>query len=152
MKDKNPTLKLRYAKGLGDIIACILHSKMLGWFVHFLSGQNEPCSACSQRAMALNILFPIPVWKLFFKNQEELEVAFLKDLENAGYIPAKNQNQSEKVMIKNEIDKISNKDVQKQLNEQLEKTILKNKIDQKLITTNKTEIGDYIVQVNIYKK
>ncbi len=152
MKEKNPTLKLRYAKGLGDIIACILHSKMLGWFVHFLSGQNEPCSACSQRAMALNILFPIPVWKLFFKNQEELEIAFLKDLENAGYIPVKDQNQSEKVMIKNEINKNFTKDVQKQLNEQLEKSILKNKIDQKLITTNKTEIGDYIVQVNIYKK
>ena len=72
-KMKNPTLKIRYAKGLGDFIACILHSKPIGWFTHFLTGTKEPCSACSQRAMAFNILFPIPFWKLFFKNINERE-------------------------------------------------------------------------------
>lgn len=155
MKHKNPSLKLKYAKGLGDILACFLHSKPIGWFVHFLTGQNEPCSACSQRAMALNILFPIPIWKLFFKNSEELEISFLNDLKKIGYQTSSHDEDNEskeKVFIRNEVNKISEKNIQKELNEQLEKQLVNIQINEKMISSNKTEIGDYIVQVNIFKK
>jgi hypothetical protein len=147
---KNPKFKLKYAKGLGDIIASILHGKAIGWFTHFLTGQKEPCAACSQRAMALNILFPIPVWKLFFKNYEELQESFLKDLKDDGYEPL-NEDKNQQVLIKNEIYPVTKKQIQK-LNEQLESKIGQPIKDKKLINTSKTEIGDYIVQVNIFQK
>ncbi len=149
---KNPNLKIRYAKGLGDFIACILHSKPIGWFTHFISGQKEPCSACSQRAMAINILFPIPFWKLFFKNFEEMEQSFIKDLKNNGYEVIENKNKKEMTLIQNKVEPFKKIELEKQLNQQLEKQLSEIKISKQLINSSKTEIGDYIVQVNIFKK
>lgn len=146
----NPSLKLRYAKGLGDVISSILHGKTLGWFTHFLTGQNQPCTACSQRAKALNVLFPIPVWKLFFKSYEELQDSFLKDLKDAGY-EIVDESKNQQFLVKNEIHPITKKQIQK-LNQQLENKIGEQIKDKKLINTSKTEIGDYIVQVNIFQK
>lgn len=77
---KTPGLKCRYSQGLGDLIACILHSKYVGWLTHRITGLDAPCEICSRRAEALNILFPIPFWKLFFKSEEKLKESFLKDL------------------------------------------------------------------------
>jgi hypothetical protein len=148
---KNPNLKIKYAKGLGDIIASFLHSKPIGWFVHLITGRTEPCHACTQRAMALNIHFPIPVWKLFFKNTEELQKSFLKDIQDSGYQIISDEKSPENVLIKNEIAPDARKEIQKRLNEQLESKLLK-PLNKKLLSTNKTEIGDYIVQVNIFQK
>lgn len=149
---KNPNLKFRYAKGLGDFIACILHSKPIGWFVHFLTGQNEPCSACSQRAMAFNILFPIPFWRLFFKNFKEMEKSFIEDLKNNGYEVIESKNSKEMTLVKSELSPLKKVEIEEKLNKQLEKQMSSIKISKQLISSNKTEIGDYIVQVNIFKK
>lgn len=83
--NKNPRLKCRYATGLGDLIACILHSRYIGKITHFITGLDQPCQTCSNRAMALNILFPIPFWKLFFKSDLELTKHLSKELKKAGY-------------------------------------------------------------------
>jgi len=78
------TKKLKYAVGLGDFIAVVLHSKLVGPLTYLITGQFEPCAACSQRRMALNILFPIPFWKLFFKDIDEYHESLKKDYEKAG--------------------------------------------------------------------
>jgi hypothetical protein len=82
---KDPRLKCRYAKGLGDLVACILHSTLLGWFTKLITGKDKPCNVCSQRADALNILVPIPFWKLFYKTPIDFSKALAADLEASGY-------------------------------------------------------------------
>jgi hypothetical protein len=82
---KDPTLKLKYSIGLGDLIASILHSKWLGWLTKLITGNSSPCTVCSQRIVKLNKKFPIKVWRLFFKNFEERNNALAKDLEKNGY-------------------------------------------------------------------
>lgn len=87
MKRKvDPLLKVRYATGLGDVITCLLHSRYIGKIVHLLTKKDKPCSSCSNRAYALNILFPIKIWKYFFKNGEEREAILRKDMIDFGYI------------------------------------------------------------------
>ena len=39
--NKSPDLKCRYAVGFGDLIACFLHSKIIGWFTHKITGKNK---------------------------------------------------------------------------------------------------------------
>jgi hypothetical protein len=78
MNHNYPDLNIRYAGGLGDIIASILHSKPLGWIVKSITKQDKPCNSCSQRRYALNFLVPIKIWKLFFKNED----AYLENLKD----------------------------------------------------------------------
>lgn len=78
MNHNFPDLNIRYAGGLGDIIASILHSKPLGWIVKIITKKDQPCSSCSERRHALNFLAPIKIWKLFFKN-EDVYLENLKD-------------------------------------------------------------------------
>jgi hypothetical protein len=82
---KNPILKLRYSNGLGDILKCILHSKYIGKITHFITKTDTPCPSCSERATALNILFPIPVWKFFFKSVIERDKFLIKEMKDYGY-------------------------------------------------------------------
>lgn len=82
---KDPTLKIRYAQGLGDFIAAALHSKLLGWLTKLITGKSEPCSVCSQRKIKLNKKFPIPFWRLFYKTLEQRTEALLLDLEENGF-------------------------------------------------------------------
>lgn len=93
---KNPLLKLKYATGLGDVIKCILHSGYIGKIVHLITGLDKPCLTCSQRANALNVLFPIPVWRLFFKDVVEKDKHLIKDMQDFGFKfdnqPKKNEN------------------------------------------------------------
>ena len=86
VKNKDPYLKFRYAKGAGDIVACILHSKMVGWLTKLITGKDKPCTKCFKRGNALNVLLPIKVWRLFFKTEAEYFKSFKEDLEKAGYI------------------------------------------------------------------
>jgi hypothetical protein len=88
----DPSLKLRYANGLGDIVTCILHGRIFGKIVHFLTKKDKPCNTCSQRAQALNVLFPIKVWKLFYKTPQEVAEALAKDMEGAGYTSSFSKN------------------------------------------------------------
>ena len=82
---KEPKLRLRYAIGLGDIIACFLHSKLISPITKLITGKDKPCLSCSMRTTALNILIPLPMWRLFFKNETEKNTALAQDLEDCGY-------------------------------------------------------------------
>ncbi len=85
MKKLNPTFKLRYAEGVGDIVKCFLHSRLFGPITKIITGQSAPCDACQMRSIALNILLPVPIWRIFFKNKEERRIALIEDLKNFGY-------------------------------------------------------------------
>jgi hypothetical protein len=82
---KSPDLKYRYAIGLGDLVACFLHSKPIGWLTHLISGKDQPCTICSQRRQALNILFPLNFWKLFFKSKIDLLEHLAAEYRAQGY-------------------------------------------------------------------
>jgi hypothetical protein len=82
---KSPDLKFRYAIGLGDLFACILHSKVLGWLTYLITGSDKPCAICNQRRQAWNILFPIKFWRLFFKNQSDLLEHLAAEYRAQGY-------------------------------------------------------------------
>jgi hypothetical protein len=82
---KDPQLKLRYARGLGDVVACFLHSKLIGWLTKLITKKDKPCSRCSKRINALNVLLPFRAWKLFFKSEEEYIESLKKDLTECGY-------------------------------------------------------------------
>lgn len=81
-----PHLYFKYNQGLGDFVASLLHSKMLGWLTKLITGKSEPCKICSKRGEALNILFPVPFWRLFFKNEKDMISSLHKDLKDGGYI------------------------------------------------------------------
>ena len=68
MSDINPHFKIKYARGFGDVITYILHGSPLKRITQNVLRIKEPCSQCSKRASALNKLFPIPIWKMFFKS------------------------------------------------------------------------------------
>lgn len=86
MKTKtDPILKLRYCYGLGDILRCFLHSKYIGPIVHFLTKKDKTCQTCSNRAVALNMLLPIPLWKMFFTSEKIMKESLIKDLRDYGY-------------------------------------------------------------------
>lgn len=83
---KDPRLQCKYANGLGDLVACVLHSKFLGWLTKLITGKNEPCQVCSVRKKALNVLVPFKFWRLFFKTDKEYVTSLVKDLEDSGYM------------------------------------------------------------------
>lgn len=76
---KNPKLKIKYANGLGDLVACFLHSKYIGWLTKLITGRDEPCKVCSERIKALNVLVPIKIWKFYFKDQNDMLLALSKE-------------------------------------------------------------------------
>jgi len=78
-------LKVKYAVGLGDLIACFLHSRLMRNITILITGHSKPCMACSQRRNALNVLFPIPFWRLFFKNEKDLLETLAAEYRAAGY-------------------------------------------------------------------
>jgi hypothetical protein len=82
---KSPDLKFRYSIGMGDIVACFLHSKPINWLTYFITKKDKPCTICSQRRHALNILLPIPFWKLFFENRLELLEELAAEYRSQGY-------------------------------------------------------------------
>lgn len=130
---KNPKLKFKYATGVGDLVACILHSKIIGWLTKLITGKKEPCQVCSQRAYALNVLFPIPFWRLFFKNYEIFNNSLNAELLNYGY-------------------SISKPIEEKQNDDKVIKPIIKNKIkDYEIVSTTDNELGEYLIRHQIYK-
>jgi hypothetical protein len=139
---KNPNLKCRYAKGLGDLIACVLHSKVFGWAVHIITGKKEPCQACSQRINALNVLFPIPFWKFYFKNVKDVISSLSLDLIKAGHT----------VEISDDgytLNSFKQEDVDNDLNKK--KNDIKSTAGKKLISTNNLQLDGYLIKTEIYK-
>lgn len=89
-KGFNPILKFRYGQGLGDFISAILHSKLIGPLTYLVTGVLEPCQTCNNRRIALNILFPIPFWRFFFKTEEDMEKSLNFDYRKNGIIWGEN--------------------------------------------------------------
>jgi hypothetical protein len=134
---KNPNLKLKYSKGLGDVMASFLHSTLIGWLTHLITGKKEPCQTCSERINALNVLFPIPVWKLFFKNPSQLLTQLSKDLTNAGY----------EVKLSDDgytLNSFKQEDVNPQ-------KIKKETNQKKLISTNNLKLDGFLIKTEVYK-
>jgi hypothetical protein len=69
--NNNPYLQYRHCEGLGDIVACTLHSRLLSPITKIVTGKSEMCLSCDSRRRYLNFVFPISIWKLFFKNYDE---------------------------------------------------------------------------------
>jgi hypothetical protein len=136
----NPKLKCKYAKGLGDIIACVLHSKLLGWFTHFLTGKKEPCTMCSNRSNALNVLFPFCFWRLFFKDYKQYLDVLYQELKDYGYDVEMSEKDNALIIHEHEVS-------QKQIQVR-EKKIKK---EPKLVSTSKTELEGYLIKTEIYK-
>lgn len=156
---KNPFLKCRYARGLGDIIGCILHSKFLSWLPLLLTGQKEQCQACSQRAQALNVIFPIPLWRLFFKDYTELNLSLKKDFEDLGYEVTYD---SEKNALSANLQKELRDENKSYLNnnetpEEHKKIDFSKTVQNKegktynLINTNNMEFENFLIKTEIYK-
>ena len=83
-KPFNPILMVRYGFGVGDLVTAFLHSKFIGPITYLITGKMEPCHKCSNRRIALNVLFPIPIWRLFFKNLDELNISLNADYKKHG--------------------------------------------------------------------
>jgi hypothetical protein len=83
---KDPRYKIRYSSGLGDVVTCLLHSKYLKGIVKIITKSEEQCESCNQRAYFLNLFFPIPIWKFYYKTMDERFLAFKSDMENYGYV------------------------------------------------------------------
>ena len=69
--NNDPYLQYRHCEGLGDIVACTLHSRLLSPITKIITGKSEMCSSCDSRRRYLNFVFPIRIWKLFFKDYDE---------------------------------------------------------------------------------
>lgn len=137
---KNPKLKLKYSEGMGDVIACFLHSKCFGWLTRLITGKNEPCKTCSDRIYAFNILIPLPIWKFFFKTKKE----FLEKLQNEFDIYTNNINTNTK-----------NKEDEEIISEV--KIIEKPKIENHygnytLLSSSDESLGEYLVRVQTFKR
>lgn len=140
--EKDPTLKIKYARGLGDFVACILHSKPVGWLTHFITGKNRPCEKCSKRADALNILFPIPFWRLFFKDHESLVESLAKDLTDAGHKVELSKDKKGVSAFKSTVTPIPSPIKQDENN--LDKYTL--------VTSGDNFVGNFMIKIQIFEK
>jgi hypothetical protein len=148
----DPSLKLKYANGLGDIITCILHGKVFGKLVHLLTKKDKPCSKCSRRAQALNVLFPIKVWKLFFKTPQDVAESLAKEMEAAGYTSSFSKNRENVSFSKVEENDIENDD-NFVYNETTETGNYNSSLDNyKIISNNSSTVGDLLIKIEIYQK
>ena len=146
LKIKDPSLKFKYSRGLGDAIASILHGKVFGWLVHLITGKNEPCQRCSMRADALNILFPIPFWRLFFKNAKELTESLEIELQKSGYTVNVSKDGNGITAQLNNISK--EEPIQKKEITQEDRNNINNYT---FVSNSKSFVGDFLIEINIYK-
>jgi hypothetical protein len=148
MKDQTPNLKFRYAYGLGDAIACFLHSKTVGWLTKIITKKDKPCSQCNKRRDALNVLFPIKFWRLFFKNERDLLKSLSKDYEAAGY--------TVEMDLDKNIISVSKTTIIEDQKVNNEKVFVNPKNDgienYKLISSSDNKQDNLIVRVQIFKK
>lgn len=139
---KNPKLKLKYSEGLGDVIACFLHSKYLSWLTKLITGREKPCKTCSERIYAFNILVPFSLWKFFFKTKKEFVENLQKEL-NLYF-----NDKGDDLNIENENDENHVSQT---------KTFKRPKIenhhgDYILLSSSDELLGEYLVRIQTYKK
>jgi hypothetical protein len=162
---KNPQLKFRYAKGLGDLIACFLHSKPIKWLTVLITGLEEPCSSCSARISSLNILVPIKFWRLFFKDYE----AYIKSLSdeytahgynvnvnenNTSFNASKliNENTQQLIVPGAQPQPMTIEELTKGVEVQVSSAALDGKLsDYVLLSSSENEVGDILVRTQIFK-
>lgn len=160
---KNPQLKFKYAKGLGDLIACFLHSKPIKWLTVLITGLEEPCSSCSARISSLNILVPIKFWRLFFKDYEAYIKSLSEDYVSMGYKVNTNENNisfnASKLTNENTqqpmetIDQpISMEELTKGVEAEVSSVALDGKLsDYLLLSSSENEVGNILVRTQIFK-
>lgn len=151
---KDPRLKFRYSKGLGDILACFLHSKPISWLTVIITGKKKPCTKCWIRANALNVLCPIPLWKFYFKNEEDLLDTFIKDMEAYGFYAEKedgNVSFMKATIPKNsENIEFDDQSIEETINIDNQKDkILKDYI---LLTSGDSFVENLLIRTEVYKK
>lgn len=162
MNYEQPDLNLRYSVGLGDIVASILHSKTVSWLTHLITGEKKPCSSCSKRRQALNVIFPIKLWKFYFKS----EIDYLKNLTDhyvkSGFHAILDYENKFVSVSKTQIimDQQVNSNNIKIKEMPTEQSKLELTIDNKpkteagylFLSSSKIELGEYVVKTEYYKK
>jgi hypothetical protein len=132
--NNNPYLQYRHSEGLGDLIACTLHSKLISPITKFITGSREMCISCDKRRQALNFIFPIPFWRIFFKNYEEK----LKDFQ----LYFEFEEKQEDINIQD--DSVIEQPILEEKNLEIPKY--------EIVNESTSEIDDYIFKTIIYKK
>jgi hypothetical protein len=169
MNEKTPDLKLKYAQGFGDVIACFLHSAAIGWLTHLITGTDEPCTKCSVRRHALNALFPIKVWRIFFKDENEYLTGLSQEYKNLGY--EVEVDYSKGVLHTNKTTLNYNTDNQQTITptetqnliqddkftpndtpETASNKLIDNIDDYRLVSSSNTKLGDYMIRTQYFKK
>jgi hypothetical protein len=135
--NKNPQLQYRHSEGLGDLIACTLHSKPISPITNLLTRSKEMCFSCNKRRQALNYIFPIPFWKIFFENYDKKIEDFQKYFE----LEYKKEEVPDIIIQSDEV-------ITEKIIEQSDSFIP----EYKILSESSTEIDDYIFKITIYKK
>lgn len=148
--NKDPLLRYRYAEGLGDIVACTLHSKFIQPITAFITKKEKACAACENRRTALNILFPINVWKLYFEDYEQrlesLDLEFDK-INMQWRLNTADGNAT--VMKYSDIHKHFNQENKEPIPEQKE---VEEMPDYTVIGKSDTGIGDFVIRTIVFKR
>lgn len=161
--NNNPQLQYRHSEGLGDLIACTLHSKPISPITNLLTRSKEMCFSCNKRRQALNYIFPIPFWKIFFENYDKKTEDFQKYFEleerkeeNSDIViktKEKNEEENNDTIIKSNEE---NNDIIIQSNEKIMEYVFEKKDtsipEYNILSESSTEIDDYIFKIIIYKK
>jgi hypothetical protein len=136
--NKNPYLQYRHSEGLGDFIACTLHSKFILPVTKLITGSEEICFSCDKRRQVLNYIFPIPFWKVFFENYDKK----LQDLQKYFNLKEKEEEPKNDIVIQ------SHEEIKEIVMEEVNVSIP----EYKILSESSTEIDDYIFKIIIYKK
>lgn len=137
--------KIRYAQGVGDVVAAILHSKLIGPITYLVTGKLEPCNTCQNRRTALNFLLPIPFWKIFFSNESIYNEKLNKEFENA---QKKLKSESSVNLDNTETKTVDDVQIKKEPSNDID-DIYK---DYFLVAENRTEQENILIVNKIYKK
>jgi hypothetical protein len=152
----NPFLQYRHAVGIGDFIACTLHSKYLSPLTKAITGKDGLCASCDARRQAFNILFPIPFWKLFFKTSSEREENIEKFLtyknDDGTEIPYKDFKETDINAEIEENDINIEEDDDQTLNIIKNIPSIENIKNNKFLNSSDVELDNYIVRTIVYKK
>jgi hypothetical protein len=154
----NPFLQYRHANGFGDFIACTLHSKYINPITIAITGKDGLCAACDARRQALNVLIPIPFWKLFYKSEEERENSIKKHL----YYKDENGKETPMSLVTTENNtETDDEKLEKKIqinNEEFDTKIIKNvpEIENienyEFVNSSDVELENYILRTIVYKK
>jgi hypothetical protein len=151
--------KIRYAQGIGDVCAAILHSKLIGPITYLVTGKLEPCNTCQNRRTALNLLLPVPIWKIFFKSEDAYNEKLNKEFEKFQNnikpkfiedpivsVDSLTETEKETSIVKETVDIIEDK---KEITESVVDDYYK---DYFLMAENRTEHETLLIVNKIYKK